>query len=165
MPFAGGTVSAQVLRLALTATTYMAIFDDAKSKDPDVVDGSDQVALVLELSWAQCSSFLPPIYQTDPSELPSQVSSLLKLAQLTFARALSYQRHPEYVKTFGAEPGGKMWTIAENIMKNIQGGVQRIPPKDHPPDAAPYNIAGPVADDGKRMIVTSPDGTDNLGDF
>lgn len=165
MPFTGGVVSAVELRLALTSTTFMAIFDDGKSKDPAVVEVSDQVSLILELSWAQCSSFLPPIYQSDPAELPDRVSTLLKLAQLTFGRALSYQRHPEYVKTFGAEPGGKLWTIAENIMKNIQAGVQRIPPKDAPPDPTPYNVAGPVADDGKRMIVTSPDGTDNMGDW
>lgn len=163
-----GWVSAQDLRLSLGPVTYMAIFDDApKTKDITAVDASDQVALVLDDSAADVKSYLPSLFNdlAMPPELPAASSKLLRGAQLIYAKVLSYQRHPEYVKTYGAQHDGPMEKRYREMMSRIQSAIQRIPATDSPPLEQPANVSTVVRDDGRRIILTEPDGDRNLGDF
>jgi hypothetical protein len=160
-----GWIAAQDLRLALGPVSYMAIFDDSTSKSIATVDASLQVAQVLNLSAAEVASYMPILYPDVPPQLPAAVSQLLAGAQLDYSRVLSYRRHPEYIKTYDAGPGGKMEELFREKMLRIQQSVQQISPQDAPALEDPGNVGGNFADDGKRLICTSPDGTDNLGDF
>jgi hypothetical protein len=143
----------------------MAIFDDSVSKSIPTVDASDQVAQVLSLSASEVASYLPTLWPDMPPQLPATASALLMGAQLDYARVLSYRRHPEYIKTYDAGPGGKMEELFRAKMLRIQSSIQQIAPEDAPALEDPANVGGSFADDGKRMICTEPDGTDNMGDF
>jgi len=168
-----GWIAAKDLRLALSPVVYMAIFADARETDPTVVDGSDQVAQVLALSAAEVASYLPALFapSASPAQLPAQVSQLLAGAQLLYARILSYQRRPEYVKTYGAQPGGKLEDMFRAKMERIQSSIQQVPPGDGvasdgaSPVADPPNVGASVTPEDHRIIINDPDGTDNLGDF
>lgn len=160
-----GWIAAADLRLALTPVSYMAVFDDGLSKSIATVDASAQVAQVIALSAAEVASYLPVLFPDLPAQLPSTVSQLLAGAQLDYARVLSYRRHPEYIKTYDAGPGGKMEQLFREKMARIQSSVQQIVKTDVPPVEDPANVGGSFADDGKRMVCTNPDGTDNFGDW
>ena len=160
-----GWIAAADIRLALGPVSYMAIFDDLASKATATVDASAQVAQVLNLSAAEVASYLPVLWPDLPPQLPSTASQLLAGAQLDYARVLSYRRHPEYIKTYDAGPGGKMEELFRTKMLRIQQSVQQIVSVDAPAAEDPANVGGSFADDGKRMICTEPNGTDNMGDF
>jgi hypothetical protein len=168
-----GWIAAKDLRLALSAVVYMAIFDDDRTKSQTTVDDSDQVKQVLALSAAEVASYLPALFAANagPAQLPAQVSQLLAGAQLQYARVLSYQRRPEYVKTYGAQPGGKMEDLFRTKMERIQSSIQQVPAGDgvaadgSSPVPDPPNVGAIVTPDDHRIIVSDPDGTDNLGDF
>jgi hypothetical protein len=159
-------ISAQELRLSLGPVTYMAIFDDDRTKNVAIVDASDQVALALSDSFAIVASFMPSIYDALPVEGDTS-PVLLRAAQLLFAKYWSYQRHPEYVKTYGAEPGGKLWTLGVELMKRIQAAEQQIPSTDNPPQQYTGNDGGIVYDDSPKISVPSEVATRNtaLGDW
>lgn len=161
----GSWIAASDLRLALGPVSYMAIFDDQASKSTATVDASPQVAQVLNLTAAEVVSYLAILWPDIPPTLPATASQLLAGAQLDYARVLSYRRHPEYIKTYDAGPGGKMEELFRAKMLRIQQSVQQIAATDAPALEAPANVGGSFADDGKRMICTDPDGTDHLGDF
>lgn len=160
-----GWIAAADLRLALGPVNYMAIFDDSRSKDVPTVDASPQVAQVLNLSAAEVASYLPVLWPDLPPQLPQSASQLLAGAQLDYSRVLSYRRHPEFIKTYDAGPGGKMEELFRAKMGRIQSSIQQIVPTDAPAKEDPANVGGSFADDGKRMVVTEPDGRDNMGDF
>lgn len=160
-----GWIAAQDLRLALGPVSYMAVFDDSRSKDVPTVDASPQVAQVIALSAAEVASYLPVLWPDLPPQLPATASQLLAGAQLDYARVLSYRRHPEYVKTYDAGPGGKMEELFRAKMARIQSSIQQVVPQDAPAAEPPANVGGSFADDGKRMVVTEPDGRDNFGDW
>lgn len=149
--------------------TYMAVFDDNKTKDVRKVDASEAVELILDLSWAQVMSFVRGMYASGLPEQGSNASKLLKGAQLLFARCMAYQRHPEYVKTYGAEPDGKLWSAGVALMKRIQSAEQQIPPNDNPPEANPGNVGTIVYDDSPKIAVPSnpdsPNKNTALGDW
>lgn len=162
-----GWIDAKALRLALGPTTYMAIYDDAKTKDQTfaLVDNSDQVKQALALSASEVASYLPSLWPDLPPQLPSSASQLLADAQLMYAKLLAYQRHPEYVKTYDAGPGGKLEERFRAKMARIQSGIQQIVTADAPAAEDPAIVGGSFKDDGKRMLCTDPDGTDNFGDW
>lgn len=145
------------LKLALNPTTYLAIFDDGNT---GVVQDTDPgVLLVLERSFAEVLSYLPRIYDS----LPTGIPTLLKSCQLDYAVALSYERHPEYVRSFGEEKRAERWGRAEKRMERIADSFQEI--TDNAPAARPGNVGGITYDAGPRMLTDSSDGTNNSGDF
>lgn len=163
-----GWNTAENLRLALSTVTYMAIFDDDRTKDPAVVDASPQVLQVLALSASEVASYLPAVFAVeDVPQLPDAVSQILAGAQLYYARVLSYQRRPEYVKTYGAQTDGPMEKRFVEKMLRIQASVQQIPEAsgEGGPSEDPPNVGASVRSDVARMIINDADGTDNLGDF
>ena len=143
----------------------MAIFDDDRTKNVETVDESDQVGQVLQLSAAEVASYLPALYLANAPQVPDATSALLKGAQLYYARVLSYQRRPEFVKTYGAQPSGPMEKLFHEKMSRIQSSIQQIPPDDNGPPVDPPNVGATILSDDSRMIINSVDGTDNLGDF
>jgi hypothetical protein len=166
-------LTAQDLRVALSPAMYLALFDDDNTGDVSAVDASAGVLSVLAESLVLVTSWLPDIYKTLPPETsPAGIVTggdsmpiLLKVAQLQYARVLSYRRHPEYVKTYGAEPGGTLWKEANEFLERIQDGVQRVTSNDTPPEVLPENVGGSAAYDGPRIAISSPDGTPNSGDW
>lgn len=173
MPTLRSFLTPQDLVDALSEPTYMAIFDDGNFGDRTTVDASTGVKSVLAESLVLVTSWLPDVYAKLPPEtgaagIPTggdQMPVLFKFAQLQYARMLSYQRHPEYVRTYGAEPGGPMDKGVNALMERIQAGTQRVTPHDSPPEPVPENVGGSSAYDGPRIAMSGPDGTGNLGDW
>ncbi len=166
-----GWVTPKQLRLALGPVTYMALFDDDRTGSPAAVDASDQVAQALEESAAEVASYLPALYTapSSPAQLPGQTAWLLTGAQLMYAKCLSWQRHPEYVKTYGAQPGGKLEQLFRDKMVRIQSSIQQVAPgaatDGSSPVADPPNVGAHVTPDDDRIIINDADGTPNIGDF
>lgn len=148
-------ITAEHLRSALGRATYMALFDDVYDGDPsgDVtkVDASADVQLVLMRAHACVVSRLPVIYSKIPDGSDAQVSVLLQHAELLYAEALSYDRHPEYVNRFGLEPvrDGK-FKAGEKTMAMIQETILSIVPNDAPPEEVPRDVTGVVVSGTRR---------------
>lgn len=168
-----GWVTAKQLRLSLGPVTYMAIFDDARTGNTGTVDASDQVLQVLAESAAEVASYIPALYTREqaPAQLPGNTAWVLTGAQLLYAKCLSWQRHPELVKTYGAQPGGKVETLFREKMVRIQSSIQQVAPGDGDatsgasPVPDPPNVSANVIPEDDRIIVSDPDGTPNIGDF
>jgi hypothetical protein len=137
-------VTAQMLCDTLSQTTYMAIFDDTNSNLRATVDASTPVVLLLNRAHALTISWLPGIYKTLPAEPPATAPYLLVSAELDMAVCLAYRRHPEFVRTYSAEPGGKLVQEWVEMMKRVQIAEQEIAPNDNPPEAKPENTGGKV---------------------
>jgi hypothetical protein len=157
---------------AISEQAYFALFDDGNTLNRGVVDASTPVTKCIRRAHAQVTSFLPRIYKAFPSETAGGIDSdtdsipaLLKDAELQFAIIFAYRRHQEYVRTFGAEPGGKLMDEALELMERIATAVQQIPPTDSPPEPSPRVLPVPMTDDSPRLILDNPDGSSNLGDF
>ena len=160
-----GYITPQILVDALSEPTYMAIFDDTNSGLRATVDASTGVVTCLALGHAETASFLPSILSATPAEQPSAlVSRLLEMAEVSFCVCFAYRRHPEYVKTYGAEPSGPLYKECVARMLRIQAGTQQIPTNDNPPQKA-ANVGGSSVADGARIAMTGTDGVSRLGDF
>lgn len=166
-------ITAQDLVDSLSEPVYMAIYDDVATANRTTVDASTGVGTVLGRSCAWIESWLPDIYKKMPPSTGAAgvpaggdlIPRLMKDAQLQYAVILSYRRHPEYVKTYGATPGGKLMEELKELMARIQSGTQRISPNDTPPEPTPQNVGGVAVADGARIAMSNPDGSSNLGDW
>lgn len=150
------------LRTALTARVYEQVFDD--DGDGTVADDDPEVQLVIERAHAEVLSYLPRIWD---KSLPTDVPPLLKSAELDFAVALAFERHPEYVRSVGEEARERRWTRAERKMERIVDGAQVVV-GNAPPDAdtKPLMQGGIVYNaNPRRTIVDGSDDTYNGGDF
>lgn len=156
-----GYITGTDLQAALSPATYLAVFDDSNVGTVN----TSAVALVIERAHAEVASYLPRITRTYPGAIPSAVQSLLRAAELEYAMAFAFERHPEYVRSFGEGPRLDMFKRAQARMEAIATGAQFATG-----DAvAPLNPApvtgGIVVVSGPRMLVDSLDGTSNGGDF
>ena len=150
------------LRTALGANTYDAIFDD--SNQGSVPDTSAAVQQVLSRAHARVVSRLGVMYRQIPDGTDNEISQLLKDAELGYAEALAYERHPEYVRQYGeADKVLAKMKRADSTMQLLQEAVLRI--VDVPPEPKPRNVGGIVVDDQQRVFLTGSDGTRNSGDF
>jgi phage gp36-like protein len=141
---------------ALSPTTVNAIFDDNRdgtADDAPIVD-------VCARAEAQVMSYLHGVYTV--GTIPT-TDVLLRAAAVDFAVAYAFERHPEYVRTFGEQPRAERWKRATETMARIQAGIQR--PTETNAVQTPKNIGGVIIDRGPRMFVHSSDGTANSGDF
>lgn len=159
MPTPAAYITASDLAAALGAQVYMQIFDDASTGDIPTVDASAQVELVIERAHSEVLSYVPAIYES----LPTSIPTLLKSAELDYAVALSLERHPEYVRAYGEEAREKRWMRAEKKMGRIVQSIQQI--TDGAPAGRPGNVGGVIRDTAPRVMVDGPDGTHNGGDF
>lgn len=151
------------LQNALGPVTYLAIFDDVNAGSVSTGTGTP-VDQVLSRAHAQVVSRLVSVYGADgiPSVLPSSIPALLVDAELNYAVALAWQRHPEYVRAVGAKNAtAAAYERADMTMKNVADAIQRLPEVV----ATPSNVGGVVTDGSNRLIIDSSDGTSNAGDF
>jgi hypothetical protein len=157
-------ITAADLRNALGTATYMALFDDEQTGSITEVDASANVLLVLRRAHVRCISWLGTNYAKIPKSTDSDVSDLLVDAELNYAMGLAYDRHPEYVRAYGADPQRKnAWDQAELTMMRIQEAILKL--VDSPSMAEPLNVGGLVIDSGQRIFLDSADGQRNSGDF
>lgn len=150
-----GTYIEQInLERALSPATVLAIFDD---DPPTGRVNQEAIAEIIERAEAEVDSWLVGIYDLP---IPAPYDRLLKVAAIDFAVAFSFERHPEYVKTFGEEKRAERWKRGSDRMMRIRDGLQRLP--DQPsPDTAPKNSGAVVYDHGDRTMVDNSDGTVN----
>lgn len=151
------------LQNALNKTTFVEMFDD--DNNGFVETGNPAVTLVLQRAHAEVMSYMARIYGVMPVEPPGNAPMLLKSAELDYAVALSYERHPEYVRTFGEEKRAERWARGEKKMAQISLALQVIAPTDNPPEPQPRNVGGIVTNSGPRMTVDGIDGISRSGDF
>lgn len=165
MPSLTPLITAKDLRTALNPTTYSAIFDDDNSGDMNSVDASDQVKLCIRRAHTRVVSRLGVMYTKIPDGTDSSYPDLLVDAELNYAMGIAFDRHPEYVRTFGESDRRKAcWDQAEATMELLQEAVLRL--VDTPPEPVPRNVGGVVVDDGQHMFIgRSCGGGFNSGDF
>lgn len=89
----------------------------------------------------------------------SLTPQLIRHASLLWGRALSYERHPDYVRRYGDGPR----KAAEAYLNRLIGATRYF--TDLLSGALPANIGGAAVDGAHRLYVTSPDGRSNAGDF
>jgi phage gp36-like protein len=161
--YQGRYVSSDDLRDRLNPTTYLAIFDDDNAGE----GSANPVQLVIDSAEGEVDSYLITENALPlPALTGGKTDRLVKLCALDFAQALSYERHPEYARTFG-EDAKKMsiWKRASERMGRIQAARQQLPDVVEQAGPKPANVGGIVYDSGPRTITNSLDGTDNGGDF
>jgi hypothetical protein len=157
-------ITAALLRTALSPSTYIAIFDDDNGGDIAVVDASSQVALCIKRAHVRVVSRLGMLYNKIPDGTDSEISDLLVDAELNYAVGISFDRHPEYVRTFGESDRRKAaFDQADGTMEMIQAAILAI--VDAPPEPTPRNVGGVITDGGQRVFLDSNDGCRNSGDF
>jgi len=117
-------ITAALLRTALSPSTYIAIFDDDNGGDIAVVDASSQVALCIKRAHVRVVSRLGMLYNKIPDGTDSEISDLLVDAELNYAVGISFDRHPEYVRTFGESDRRKAaFDQADGTMEMIQAAI------------------------------------------
>lgn len=150
----------QDLENALSPATVLALYDDGNS-------GSiNQTALlgVLKRARGWVDSYLATQY-LGPFPVPqSPVPVAIVNAALEFAISFSFERHPEYVHTYGESyRATARFDRACEMMARIVGGIQEIPDWTLQPKGR--NVGGIIIQSGPLTIIDSPDGTKNGGDF
>lgn len=156
-------ITADNLADALNPTTFMAIFDDSNTGDLATVKASAPVTLTLKRAHAKCIAWLGDTYATIPDGADSQIPGLLVDAELDYAQALAWQRHPEYVRTFGESERLNAFKRAEATMQKVQEATLRI--VDSSAQAKPQNVGAIIVSGVPRTIIDNEDGTRNGGDF
>lgn len=152
------------LRAAMSPATYMSIYDDDQSGSIVTVDASTAVALTLARAHSKVVSWLGHTYTKIPLVTDTDVPFLLKDAELNYAIALSYDRHPEYIRAYGADPQRKgAYDQAELTMTRVQEAILRF--VDAPSMPLPVNVGCLIYDTGPHTVTDSLDGTHNGGDL
>lgn len=144
------------LELRLTPRTLAAIFDDTG----DGVVNTAAVDAVIDDAEAEAEGLLKPGISF-PLEEPND--RLMIKSVLDFAVAFSYDRAPEYVRTFAeqARDTGLYKRALARLMR-IKAVLAVLP--DQPAPGA-LNNGGVVLDPGPRMMIQSSDGTVNNNGF
>ena len=157
-------ITPALLRTALSPTTYLAIFDDDGTNNVAYVDASDAVKLCISRAHVRVVSYLGNIYNRIPDGADADIPGLLADAELNYATGIAFDRHPEYVRTFGESERRKAaFDQADMTMKAVRGAMLSI--TDVPSLEKAANVGGVVIDGGVRVFLPSPDGTTNSGDF
>jgi len=151
--------AAELIRYLGGDTVAVALFDD----DGDGATDQLVVEQIIADAEAEVYSYLPRAF-VDELPITGTVPQILKLAARDFARSLSYQRAPEYVRTYGVEKDrDTAWERAKQRMERIVTDVQKLPADTL--TGGDVTKGGVITSSGPRTIVPEDDGTDNLGDF
>lgn len=142
-------IDAAALQTALTPRTYIEIF--APDPQTDTIDAT-AVAQVIDRAEGLVDSYLLGFY-TYP--LDPATDRLIRHAALLFATALSFMRHPEYVRTYGEVAKVSQYQEADALMRRVQAAKQRLPDQV----TKPKNLGGVVSNPGPILIGNDP------GDF
>ena len=159
-------VTGSDLRAALSPEAFMNIYDDDNSGVFATVDASPQVTNDLRSAHIWVVSGLAQVYSSFPDGTDSEYSQLLFSAELEYAKYLAFKRRPEYTRMFGrAGDREESLSRAKDIIDMLCSGAMRIIPNDAPPEGVPRNVGGAYSDGEHRVMLPSPDGTPNSGDF
>jgi hypothetical protein len=151
-------ITGEDLRLALSKATFLALFDDELTGEVEVVESSPEVAQVLRRAHIRTVSWLGANYNKVPLVTDTDVSELLKDAELNYAIGMSYDRHPEYVRQYGEDVKRKAaYEQAELCMMRVQEATLRL--VDSPSMAEPENVGAVIVDSGQRQFL----GVDSSG--
>lgn len=144
----------------LSPATVLALFDD---QNTGVVHAPAMVG-VLRRARGWVDSYLATQYQP-PFPVPQiPVPEMIKNASLEFSISFSFERHPEYVHTYGeAYRATSRFDRACEMMTRIMSNIQEIP--DWLQQSKARNVGGIITSTGPRTIIDSPDGRYNGGDF
>lgn len=142
---------------AVGASAVLACFDD----DNDGVADATPVAAVIARAGAWVDSYMSRAY---PGTYPlATTPAEVKEAALFHAIARMYDRKPEYIRTTGDGARVNYREMGDALLRNLVAGVQAItettPAQGHGP------AGGIVTTTGPRLMIDSPDGTSNGGDF
>jgi phage gp36-like protein len=148
------------LESALSPATVIALFND---QDQGVVYVT-ALEGVLERASAEVDAYLARVYRGPFPIAQTPVPAVVKNCTLEFAIAFSFERHPEYVHTFGEQyRGTTRYKRACEMAERLATGLQEIPDWTLSPRGG--NVGGIVYTQGPRTIIDNPDGTTNNGDF
>jgi len=143
------------LEQLLGKSTVLACLDDGNKGYPDPG--------VLSFLQAQSDAKIDGALATEYAGLTFPVPNppqLVVHASLMWARYLTYQRRPEYVKLYGkqahddAKAAINQLVEAREYLTDMLDGVVK-----------PANVGGASVDGANRIYVDSPDGTKNSGDY
>lgn len=158
--YAGKYITSDDLSNRLNPGTYIAIFDDANTGSSASVN-IGAVQLVIDSAEGQVDSYLI----TEYPDRASSTDRLIRMAALEYACAMSYERHPEYQRTFGENRRSDMWKRADELMSRIRDSEQK--PSDLLAETGqqPANVGCLIHSDGPRLMVDTMTGVSNSGDF
>lgn len=148
------------LEYVLSPTTVRILFEDQGN---GVVD-QKAIKGVLNRASRMVDSYLARVYKGPFPVSQVPVPEIIKAVTLEFAVAYSFERHPEYVHTYGETFRSKSKLEgAEAMAERLCTGLQEIPDWGLSPKA--MNIGGIIISDGPRTIIDGIDGEYNGGDF
>ncbi len=141
---------------ALSAQTIAQLYvDDATAGVLNVLALNQDI----DLAEAEVDSWL--IGVRDVASL-KRWDSLLRACALDYFKSFAFARHPEYVRTYGeSDRSWKLYTLSRERMERIQAATQQL---TNQPNLA-MNVGGIVRANGPRMMINSPDGTENGNGF
>lgn len=157
-------ITEEDLRNAVGPNTYRQIFDDDRQGKAN----PDAVAVVLRRAHGEVMSYLSTNYTNTPTEGAAQAADLYWAAELDYACALAYERHPEYVRNFGKEERDKRWKRAQDRMERITAGIQRVPKAQAEAqnlEPRPKNVGALIVTSGPRTTIDENDPAGGSGDF
>lgn len=139
----GTYIDAGELETALGPQTYVELFAPPETNTVSTA----AVDQVIRRAEALVNSYLLGFY-TYP--LDPATDALIEHAALLFAIALSYMRHPEYVRTYGEVGKVTQYQEAHAMMMRIQAAKQRLP--DVAQVSPPKNLGGVVQPTGTILV-------------
>lgn len=150
----------QKLEYNLSPGTVLALYDD--QQNGTVYQPALEEVLNRASRWVD--SFLSRVYVGPFPVTQTPVPEVIVQCTLEFAVSFSFERHPEYVHTYGeAYRSTTRFKRACEMAERLCNGMQEIP--DWILQPKPRNVGGIITSAGPRTIINDPDGTDNGGDF
>lgn len=151
------------LENAITPQTVLGLFDDGTGtvNAPAVID-------VCNRASAMVDSYLARVYKGPFPVVQTPYPEMIKVAALDFAIAYSFERRPDYVRTFGENPRAERWKRGLDMLERIADGLQEL--ADFQAQPKQQTLGGIIYEHGpnnpaNRTIIDGSDGTYNGGDF
>lgn len=145
---------------ALSPATVLALFNDG---DLGVVSTTSLLSVLVRAS-TEVDSYLARVYKGPFPVTQVPVPAIIKNCTIEFAIAFSFERHPEYVQTYGEQyRGTTRYKRACEMAERLATGLQETPDWVLSPKG--QNVGGIIYANGPRTIIDSPNGTSNGGDF
>ena len=92
-----------------------------------------------------------------------ETDRLVRGCSVDFAVCFAFERHPEYVRTYGEDPRTMArFQRAVARMERVQAAIQRLPDQQ---STKQQNVGGVYLDDSVRTTITSIDGCRNGNGF
>lgn len=139
--------------------TMIALFDDTATR----VVNTEAVVAVLASATERAQQWIVNSYGGTLPFAPNAIPSSVKELCFLYARAMSFERNLDYIKATGSALSLKeLYAQADMMGARLQASVLRMVDA---PAAKPTNVGGFVYDNAPRILVDSPNGCRNSGDF